>query len=885
MALSWQLAIFYGIGMALFAYVGWSILPLLPGRFVAYRLVILPLLGLSAMSIGLSMLNVFGLSVSRGLVLLLVLCGLANAYHLYSLRRGGIRPPRYDEPWPVLWLVSVGLYVLTVSPILSYGYVAPIAAGWDFEFYWPIAEYLKTHSVRDSIAGPPNPLWVVMNNPAVRGMGWGFSFVDAALGVLLGKDSSWTFTPLVGLVYSLLPLSVYVFARTVGALGRWASLVVAVLAGLNSLLLWTPYFNLGAHTLFLVISPLTIVSMDQVLRERNWRSIGFGAVGLAAMLVAYLPGALLFALPLAALGASYLLGSSQRLKIVGVGAAVIAFSVLPGLFGWQRALEQGRQVSRSRPPGPGVVRFLPISDWVGMTPFDHNMNPGGWIKLYGSALNSTLVPTAKVLTVPVLAFSAVGIIGAVVSRNWPLLATAGPLLIYTLSLRFVERYPYGYLKAASCGLFVLLCLAALGFSRAWEACRTIRPRMLYRMARVSLATGALAVVGLASYNGYVATARYYGPDSLYYRAAHSELPRVKRLIPSGASVYVSGDERLGVPTTTLLSHLLLGRELRGRYRTGYSRLDNLEPGRIYDYAILHANENPERLGYGAGRLLWRNGLVGIYERGSMPSTHVDMAQAGTVAAFSRGSKVGIDVDAATVRIGNTQISLPPVLRGMTRGQVALGLVAKREQGIAIDTGQGTEHLVPRGAVTVYRSRPLALPARVVIGTDSASRGYLLWVDLAPEGAFPPGLKHHADLGFVRASSTLGRKEISTSLQFFLGGRGTAQLSLDIWGKHPTDGRDIHYGYWVLGPQTEGGDIQVRVDPIAQKAAFTQDRVPIQAGGERFGLRDGSYSAALWFYDKGRIVQTFKLYEFAVTGEKASAFRLAKPEPFGVIAFQ
>jgi len=885
-ALSWQLMIFYGLGMALFAHVGWSVLLFLPARLTAFRLTILPLLGLSATSIGLSMLSAFGLSVSRGLVLILLLCGLANVYYLYSVRRGGFWPPQYDEPWPVLWLFSLGLYVLTVSPTLSYGYVAPIAGGWDFEFYWPIAEYLKTHSVRDSITGPPNPLWVVMNDPTVRALGgWGFSYVDAALGILLGKDSSWTFTPLLGLVYSLLPPSVYIFARTVASLPRWASLVVAVLASLNSLLLWVPYFTFGAHTLFLVVSPLTIVAVDHALREPDWRSVGFGAVGCAAMLVAYLPGALLFALPLAALGATYLLGSRHRLKVVGVIVTVVALSVLPGLFGWQRALEQVPRLPRSRPPGPGVVRFLQISDWLGMTPFDHNMDPGGWTKLYGRAVASTVVPIAKTLTVPILGFSLVGVIGAAMSRNWPLLATALPLLACTLTVRFVERYAYGYLKAASCSLFVLLCVATLGLCRMWEGAGRIRLRTMSRVARVSLATVALAVGGLTTYNGYVATARYYGPDSLYYRAAHGELPRVKRLIPAGASVYISGDQRMDVPTTTLLSHLLLGRELRGSYRTGYSRLDNLEPGRVYDYAILHAKENPEPLGYAASRLLWRNRLVGVYARGSMPSAHVDLIQTGTVAAFGLASPLVIEVDAARLRVGKTQIALPPVLRGIARGQIALGLVANGGQRVTIHTGRATEHLIARGVVSGYRSPPLTLPARIVISTGAAQRGYLVWVDLAPEGAFSPGFTHHENLGFVRASSTSERKEISTSLQFFVGGRGSSLMSLDVWGKHAAGGSDIHYGYWVLGPDAEGSDIQVHLDPIAQKATFTRNGTPINAGGERLGLRDGKFSAALWFYDRGRIVQAFKLYEFAVTGEKVSAFRLAKPQPFGVINFQ
>lgn len=848
MALSWDLMIFYIAGTMLFAHIGWSMLRLLPTSFAHLRLVLWPVLGLMGTYLGLSLLAVLGVSVSHGITLLLLVGALAN---LFSLRRGGFLSLSLSEPWPVLWLFSAGLYGLTVSPVVSYGYMAPIGAGWDFEFYWPVAEYLKTRVARESITGPPNPLLELVNHPHVRGLGGsGFSFVQAALGVLLGRDSSWTFTPLLGYIYSLMPLSVYAFARTVAAFGRWPSLLIAFLAGLNSLLLWTPYFNFAAHTLFLTVSPLTVAAVHDSLRERDARSIAFGAVALAAMLVAYLPGSMVFALPLAALGAVEILRARGRLRTLGAAAGVLALSVLFGLFGWQRAFERGLPAYGVRKPGPGVSAFLPTSDWLGMTPFDQKMGLDAWNRLYGEGTAAIIVPAAQWLTFALVALLLVGLVNAIRTRLWPLVAVCAPLLAFTVILRLIEPpYPYGYLKSASYTLFAVLILTAAGFSAVWGACKVWRPLVAGRATRLLLVVVGLAVVGLNTYNGYAATARYYGPQALYYGAEHSNLHALRQIIPDSANVYISSDAGIDLPTRTLLSQIFLGHEVRGRYRTGYSGLNNLEPGRVYDYAVLGAREHPEPLGYAADRLHWRNSLLSVYKRGPVLG-HVGVHETGKAWAFSRNLPLTVEIGPTGLGVGDMRMPQPPESQEVARVQVAFALAAKSGQRITVETAGGNSNIVTRRGMTVFHSATLNLPTRLTIKTDAPSRGYLVWLRLLREGSVAPGPSGGPALGLLDAETTSDPQTLSTSLRYHLAGRPTSRSALEIWSQGPTQQSEVRQGYWSFDPPGEDGqELEFRLRRATQEVVAAQRG---KAGMERerrpLALRDGRYFAALAIYD-------------------------------------
>ena len=846
MALFWELMIFYLTGILLFAHIGWSMLALLPRSLVHLRLVLWPILGLMGTCLGLSLLNVFGVSVSHGIVFLLLVGTLAN---LMSLRRKGYVSPGLSEPWPVLWLFSAGLYCVTVSPLLFYGYVAPIGAGWDFEFYWPVAEYLKTRVARKSIIGPPNPLLGLVNQSDVKGLGgWGFSVVQAALGVLLGRDSSWTFTPLLGCIYSLMPLSVYAFARTVAAFGRWPSLLIALLAGLNSVLLWTPYFNFAAHTLFLTVSPLTIAAVQDSMRERDAHSIAFGAVALAAMLVSYLPGSMVFALPLAALGTVEVLTAHNRLGTLGAAAGVLGLSGIFGFFGWQRAFERGLPAYGVRKPGPGISAFLPTSDWLGMTPFDSNMGLDTWSRLYGEAAATIILPVARGLTFALLVLLVVGFVSAIKTRHWPLIAVCVPLLALALVLRFIERYPYGYLKSASYTLFAVLVLAVAGFFALWETCKAWRPQIACRGARLLLVLIGMAVMSLNTYNGYAVTARYYGSQALYYGAEHSSLLALRQIIPDSANVYISGDAGIDLATRTLLSQIFLGHEVRGRYRTGYSGLNNLEPGRVYDYAVLDAREQPEPLGYAADGLLWRNTLVSVYKRGPVLA-HVGVHETRKAWPFSRDRTLTVEISPASLGIGDMRMPQPPEIRGVARAQVALVLAAKPGQRITIETTKGTANVVARGGMTLFHSATLNLPARLAIKTDAPSRGYLVWLRLLQGGSVAPGTSGVPNLGFLNVETTSDPQTLSTSLRYYLAGQASSRSALEIWSLGPTQQSEVRQGYWSFDPPEEGGqELEFRLRRATQQVVLAPRR---KAGMDRerrpLALRDGRYFAALAIY--------------------------------------
>lgn len=868
MTLWWQFAFFYVASFTVVAYIGLGILPLLPNRLASSRLVALPIIGLMGTSLALSFLNAVGVSVQQSLVVLIVLGAAAN---LYALRTARDWSPLMAEPWPVLWLLSIGLYIFTLSPDLHYGYVAPIGAGWDFEFYWPIAEYLKAHTAGASMNGPPNPLWLPMNSPGVRALGgWGFSFVQALLGIVLGRDSYWTFTPLLSFVYSLMPLSVYVFARTVAGLGRRAALIVAFTAGFHSLLLWTPYFNFAAHTQFLAVGPLALSSVNQALSTRDRKTIAFGAVGFGAMLVAYLPGTITFVPALAALGAVYLLCLRRRIQTIVSGVALLALSSVVGLFGWQHLFQSLTTLyakSEEKSGGAGISGLLPITDWMGVTPFTraHVIAAGA-----EHVVDSTTVPLALVeqaVAAIIIAGGLLGVVAAAKKRNWSLLAVAVPSLVYTLYLRFVLLYPYGDLKAASYTLFVFLCLVALGFSACWSAARASRLHVASLGLRILLAGTGLAVLGLNSYNGYLETSRYYTPQSIYFGPAHGALVQIKHVIPSGSSVYISS--QLGVATTTLLSELLLGDDIHGNYRTGYSVLNNLTEGRVYDYAVLDANENPMPLGYGTAHLLWQNDIARVYGQGKAV-IHLAVSPDEDT-EFNRDHPATVDISATGVRAGDVHTVFPPGSPGLGGGQVVIGLTVPRDQVIQVNDGKHTESFDTLGGVYVYRSHRVSIPTHVTISSDGIDHGHLVWVDVIPGGDTTAGLVRASDLGFVYARSSLQNGVASTLFQYSAGDGEKTYLSFEVWGKDTADGSARHYGYWVIPRQGEDHELLFKLALTEQRAHLTDGVDPMSLAGQRYELHDGKYEAMLWLNDGRQNVGTYPLYDFSIVAGKMEGF--------------
>src|SRR5262249_32712765 len=159
-----------------------------------------------------------GIAVGPALAPLALLAVIADLLALRAWRRGHLQI-RTPEPWVALWVASLGLYLVAVSPVLAHGYVSPLGENVDFEFYLPLATYLESQPVpaylvnpdpQGAIARNANPVYEAPFDSDVRALGgYGILMFQALLNVLLRRDSAWTFAPVLGLVFSWVPLSVY----------------------------------------------------------------------------------------------------------------------------------------------------------------------------------------------------------------------------------------------------------------------------------------------------------------------------------------------------------------------------------------------------------------------------------------------------------------------------------------------------------------------------------------------------------------------------------------------------------------------------------------------------------------------------------------------------
>jgi len=162
-----ELALYFMAALAVCCWVGYApTRALLQGPLAAYRVALSPVLGLATIIILSSWLNSTFLPMVVATPVILGLATAANVTLVLRTRTAGIVPGRGDAAVFGLLVVS---YALGVAPLVHAGSTAFVGQQWDLEIYLPLTEYLKQYAVGAMVPGPPNPLLVEINGPAVRG--------------------------------------------------------------------------------------------------------------------------------------------------------------------------------------------------------------------------------------------------------------------------------------------------------------------------------------------------------------------------------------------------------------------------------------------------------------------------------------------------------------------------------------------------------------------------------------------------------------------------------------------------------------------------------------------------------------------------------------------
>ncbi|MCX6020693.1 MAG: hypothetical protein NTZ05_02985 [Chloroflexi bacterium] len=609
---SLRLALFFIAALSLLAWTGYGPAALLlPARMRPYGVLLLAPLGFCWLSLLSSLLNSTFLPMSLATPLLIVAAGAVNLW-VWRRHRPGF-PISGDIA--IVGVVSLVPFVIAALPLVHAGSTAFVGNQWDLEVYLPITEYLKRYAIGARLDALPNPITTLLNAPDFRGgSGWGFSYVEAAVGTVLGWPSYLTFRPLLHLLMTLSVPCVYVMARVLLAMDRRAALLLAALWSVHGLSIWLASIGLAGHAASFFLLPLALTLSFLALEEPEPRAIVLAGSAVAGLVLSFYTGALPFyALPTAAYGVWLLARGPDRRRTLLGGAALVAAALLLAPVAHLRflgtlAVYFGKGLSQ----GWGVAVFSPVAEALGVSPFILIQQGTELGVILGEAGRQSVLQGGWLLTLAAGAAAVVGLWRGPFDRS-RYLAVLLPGLAFAAALRFGMVYHYGYFKAMSLLAVFLLAPAAAGAVALWDL---PRPDALRRWAangaRLAVVGGTLAFAGALLFTASLSV-RYF------WRVTPDELPRavwqvqgLKDKLPPGAPVWVLSRSGFNPRTAGMISYFLMDNPLDGSLETAYGRMTPQQPGRKVEYLAVLDGVQPPELGLDPDAAVWRNELVALY---------------------------------------------------------------------------------------------------------------------------------------------------------------------------------------------------------------------------------------------------------------------------------
>ncbi|OAN44928.1 hypothetical protein A6A03_15785 [Chloroflexus islandicus] len=807
---------------------GWGLARLLlPAALQPWRALLAPLLGYAlTILVGYWVVRFAG-GLGLALGLLLPLGGLLNGL---AWRRTG--PPHLAaalrQHWPVLLVALIGV-AIGIAPLFSYGYIAPIGGGWDVENYWPVARYLTRGPVSAIATAPANPLRDINADPPRIGLTLGFSIWQGSVDLLSASEPLLSFAPLLAWLRALGVIGIYVLLQALFDLRRGPAAFGALLAALNGLLLWTSFFNFGMQLAAWPLIPLALIlglAAVQPAPGQPFNPLIAAAIGLAAIPVAYYPALGPIGLMAAGIGVVTLWQTRprwpliQRALILVLLTLVLAAPTIPDYFA-------GFNYRYSLPLTTlGLFRFVPLSDIVGLTLFRLREAP------------EPLSPPLWLAAIGLAGFAGYGLLAGPQRGRWlGLLAGAGGFLLY---LRFGAAYHYGYLKAAAYMGWLAGALAASGWQAALDHLRA-RPQWLRRLVAVS----ATAVIGSAvAFTGGRVVADHWGQPGLFA----NELPalrELRRVVPAGSTVWLTGDPRVQGVTSGLAAYLLDHAVVWGDVRTGYTSSNAGAPDAVADYALLQRDEDPILWGY-ADPPIWSSGSYRLYRRPEGLLAHLRLAQ-----VVDGAQSVTIPVSANRLSPATPSPNQEQVTRW-----IQLQTVTLTPAELTID---GRRYAVPAGLGAITFG-PLTTPHTLTIqsGTAPIRLQAVSLLDSPPASA---GMIPHSVA--LSAASVADGLRVATTIDLLIPDSGPLVVALELWDRR----QGTFFGRYGLrlGPAATAQSATVAIDlatgaPVAYGAAGE----PLPLGVQQGVVVPGTYTARLWAgTDQRALLTPVDLFAFTI----------------------
>lgn len=362
------------------------------------------------------------------------------------------------------------------------------------------------------------------------------------------------------------------------------------------------------------------------------------------------------------------------------------------------------------------------------------------------------------------------------------------------------------------------------------------------------------------------------PFMLYYLPPLKDLNSLREIVPAGSEMLLSTlhhpDRSFIRVASSGLDHLRLYAD------PPLARAGNVMPaalGRVYDYALLDVDEDPESYGYSEDGLLWENEETALYKRGGDGPKALFRFGIGVSEApsLSSGGSINIDIsnDKTVIVTSNGQLYQADGA-GPGKAQLEL-LLATQEDRVVVVEHNGIERpLMMRPGVLLYRSEPLPVAASVVIRSDGPVAVLAARIGNLGE----PVVDAISNSMAVSMVSNLERGGEAVADITYYGPKDRAtSIGIDIYSTNDNH----HYGWWATLTEPIKNKMQISLDLVAQKGRLViSEETESDLLSESWPAPNGSYRAFLQVKREEKYYMV-SAFDFSVEDGEVKSFRPLK----------
>ena len=767
----WIVAVFVGV----VSFIGYGATRLLlPEEWRGYRILLTPVVGWSLLTLASFAVNmVVGMQLGIWVILTVALLVNLGVFLRSSHRSKG------SEREPLLpFFFGVGLVVFGLIPHIAQRSLSLLSLNQDEEIYYPAANYILMYP---TIGGPHRLSELFLSG--ISAYGWAFQYSMAAASGISGSTSFDVYFPV---SYTLLGLSVpalYLFFREVLGLRHRAAVVGCFFYTLLGLPLWFAFYGYGPQMGSLVAAPAGIAAFVVALRRGGMRRYILGALIVAAGLTSYYKVIALqyifVCLPIVAVAA--ILQRSRRPIVRAV--VVAALALVLGLPSHWHMVDyyfiKGGIESDFLNGGWGIKAFQPLPVMLGLDAFQimHDGESTGPLASFDGGLNLLAVPVAWLL----LALAVTGLLASARTRPIASAAALGTG-VYLAFTRYVQVFPYGYMKLMPIAAPIAYALASNVVEDQWQRIIAQGHRPAAVSARVVIAGSMVAVTILLAYNTYEAVwfnASGWGQSIPNW--VNPDLRDMGRIVKPGSSVFVTGRYEYPVPPDRIQPRQntlgmrsdkeqrqtwaqrirvmaltnLLHANVYGYFenRLVFSHPNRLLDNESYDYYLMGTGNDPRLDGLDPQDIVWSDpGLVLYSSRNVVRNIPWTLMKERGSLAITPSAPLIVGVSAGEIRADG---SIATGSQPGRKGRLRIGILAFSRTEATVQMDDAVRHLILEPGITWYTTPNIPIPSKVMVRPNGESSLGLVALRLLGEGNEEKDLVPANTIGdTVYASSTV-----------------------------------------------------------------------------------------------------------------------------------